>query len=399
MSEHLHATLSPSSAHRWIECPGSIRESAGIPDETSEAAAEGTFAHEVAALCLRRGHDADRMIGHTDYVHTVDAEFAAHVQTYLDDVRSVDAAQQWCEVRVDLRGISDLVWGTLDFAAVERARPVLHVWDFKFGAGVYVSAVDNPQVMIYALGLLLTFAPALAHVEQVVLHVVQPRHHKGKDNEPVTMSVAELRAWGEVLLREAIAATANPAAPLSAGDHCRFCRARPNCPELKRQTKQRVLHLFEDETLAVPRAFPPAADQLTPTEVAVALNAFPVIEHWISAVREHAYAMAAGGVKVPGYKLVAKESNRKWRNEKVAEFALEAFLGERARTSKLVSPAEAERRLPPEQRGLVGELVKKDVTGSVLVPASDKRPELNRADVFADGPAIEEDSQQQKKKP
>lgn len=393
MSEHLHAVLSPSSAHRWFACPGSVRESAGIPDETSEAAAEGTFAHEVAALCFKRGCDARAMIGHSDIVHTVDADMADHLQVYLDDVRSVDAAQVWCEVRVSLAGITDEVWGTLDYAAVERHRPVLHVWDLKFGAGVFVSSEDNPQVMIYGLALLLTFPQALAHVERVVFHVVQPRHHQGQHNKPVEMSVAQLRAWGEVMLREAVAAAKKPDAPLSAGEHCRFCRARPRCPELKRQTLQKVQHLFDDESLATPRAFPPPVQGLTPTELAVALRAFPVIEQWMSALREHAYNLAAGGTIVPGFKLVQKEGHRKWKNEAAAALALEAFLshGKTPWTEpKLVSPAEAERRLPPAARGVVEELVTKPVTGSVLVPESDARPAINRKDVFNDGAVLPE---------
>lgn len=370
-----------------------MRESAGLPDETSEAAAEGTFAHEVAALCLRRGCDAAQLIGHSDIVHTVDDEFADFVQVYLDDVRSVIAERSWCETRVSLAGITDDVWGSLDYAALEREAPVLHVWDFKFGAGVFVPVQDNPQVMIYGLGALLTFPDELRYVEKVVFHVVQPRHHLGRHNAPVEMSVAALRAWGEVFLRDAVVETKKPDAPLVAGEHCRFCRARFHCRELRRQSLQRVQHLFDDESLAVPRAFPPPVQGLTPTELAVALRAFPVIEQWMDALRKHAYNLAAGGTVVPGFKLVHKEGRRKWTDEGAAALALEAFLPSGKSpwtTPKLVSPAEAERRLPTAAHGIVEALVTKPVTGSDLVPESDARPAINRADVFDDGAVFPE---------
>ena len=53
-----HAKLSPSSADRWMVCPGSTVLEAGKPDSSSDFADEGTAAHFLAATCLEKGTNA-----------------------------------------------------------------------------------------------------------------------------------------------------------------------------------------------------------------------------------------------------------------------------------------------------------------------------------------------------
>lgn len=384
MADHGHATFSPSSAHRWIECPGSVRLTAGMSDDSSPAAAEGTFAHGVAAICLHRGYDAKRMLGYSDVLHTVDDEMAKHVQTYLDIARELPARARFVERRVDLLGVCEDVWGTLDFGALSLNRKRLDVVDFKYGAGVYVPVQQNPQLMSYGLGALLSL-PEAADVEEVGIHVVQPRHHKG-GHETEEHSANALRAWGSTILSSAVARAKEPNAPLHAGEHCKFCRARPFCPELKRASLERVQHLFEDETLAVPAKLPPPPATMTPDEIGVALKAFPVIEEWISAVREHAYLLSARGQVVPGFKLVEKTGHRKWIDPDVTRLVLEAHGVNPFEDPKLVTPAAAERLLPKDERGIIEKLATKPVTGTTLAPMADPRPALSRGpDVFGDG--------------
>ena len=49
-----HAILSASSSKQWLNCPPSARLRERFPEETSEAAAEGTLAHRFCELKLRR---------------------------------------------------------------------------------------------------------------------------------------------------------------------------------------------------------------------------------------------------------------------------------------------------------------------------------------------------------
>lgn len=393
MSEHQHALHSPSSAHRWFACPGSIRESAGMPNIESAAAREGTFLHEVATICLRKNCDAMSMLGHTDMVHVLDEAQAAAVQEAIDYVRALKGERHWLDLKVRA---TEEVYGTLDVAVMTRnpanGLAVVHVIDFKFGSGVFVPVENNEQLLSYGTGFLLSdrWAEVDEPFDEIVFHIVQPRHHRKDELQPWGLSPFALQDWYTRTLPAHVAATKNPNAPLIAGDHCQFCPARPSCRELRRVAKEQVTELFQDETLTVPATKPPEPSRLSPEEVAVALKAFPTIEAWIEAVRSFAYAQAIAGHTVPGWKLVEKHSNRQWISEANAALTLEAYMPNGVvpfTTPKLVTPSEAERRLPKELRGVVDKLVTRVVTGVSLVPESDPRPAamLPGADVFDDG--------------
>ena len=106
-----HATLAPSSASRWIACPGSVRLTADLPDTESEHAALGTFAHTAAAHCLAESERAETVIGCTGFDfhadgsldHRVDQEMVDTIQEYLDVVHAVanDYTQLLVEQRVE----------------------------------------------------------------------------------------------------------------------------------------------------------------------------------------------------------------------------------------------------------------------------------------------------------
>lgn len=380
-----HATLAPSAAHRWFHCPGSVALCDPIPDDSSVHAREGTFAHELAARCLKSGLQAETMIGETDGEFVCDADMAEHIQTYIDavlEVPTLRGTMQWVEERVTLHGLRDDIWGTADALTLAPGH-VLHVFDLKFGAGVFVDVVENPQLMIYALAALLTFADEFKKVSRVVIHVIQPRHHRGGD---LTWEItrAELEAWGRDILVPAANQT-ETSHELAAGPWCQFCRAKVICPQLKRQALSHARELFADVDTMVPAKTPPAPESLTPADLAVCLRGFEVIEQWMKAVRAHAYDLVAKGGEIPGHKMVEKTGNRKWDDPEQAREYLELLGVDPNQDPKLVSPAQAEKRLGKARKKLVEQLCHKPRTGTVLVPEEDARPRINAADVFDDG--------------
>jgi hypothetical protein len=153
-----HAKLSPSSAERWMSCPGSVVLSEGMPEQTSKFAEEGTKAHGIAEAILREG------------LKFIDCEkdMLDYVNIYVDYVQSL-AGKLHVEQRVK---INDVVYGTADAVVWQENEKHLHIIDLKYGAGVAVEIVNNLQLQIYALATLLTFKyPA----EQVTATIVQPR--------------------------------------------------------------------------------------------------------------------------------------------------------------------------------------------------------------------------------
>ena len=84
-------------------------------------------------------------------------------------------------------------------------------------------------------------------------------------------------------------------------------------------------------------------------------------------------------LKVDGYKLVAKRSNRKWRKDPFIETKLQDILGEDAFDKKLIGIPKAEKlikKLGESPEALLHGLYEKPDAGVILAPEEDKRKEV-----------------------
>ncbi len=226
-----HALLSASSAHRWLNCPPSAVAAELYPRETSEYAAEGTQAHEVAEQ-VARARVVERLpypSPSTAYVD-VPAEMVDHAVGYadyiLEQVRSDDAFVL-LEQRVDVSPWVPGGFGTCDCVVLQG--DTMDVIDYKYGKGVTVDAAGNEQLSLYGLGALNDFGIAY-DVVTVRLHIYQPRLH----NVSVwALSAADLLAWGEQV-KTVAALVARGEGDYRAGDWCKFCPHAGRCRELTR---------------------------------------------------------------------------------------------------------------------------------------------------------------------
>jgi len=375
-----HAKLPPSAAHRWMKCPGSVALR-DIPRTDSVYSREGTFAHEIAADLLNNGSRATSAVGQTDGEFVVDAGMAAHLQSYLDAVRSTSLLTGGTMLVEHRVGLTPQVWGTADALVWSEDGTTLHVFDLKFGAGVPVYPEDNAQLMIYAVATLATFPQACDRVRAVHLHIVQPRCPKdGEVHREWVTSTAELEKFAADLT-SAAKATEQPDAPLRAGDHCRFCPGAPTCPALRESAVQAAVDVFPTGDISAPAA-PPSPDTFSSQDLAKILQTADTVEVWLKAIRAEAQARAERGLAVPGYKLVESVGNRKWIDENVAAAAIRGS-GGNPYTQKIISPAQAEKLLGRAGKPLVAPLVVRPVSGVKLVPETDKRPAItDRASVF-----------------
>ena len=366
-----HAQLSPSSAARWMICPGSVSLCADLPDTSSAAADEGTRMHTVAAKCLEKGTDAAGYVGTTDFESglVLQTEQAQAIQRYVDTVRDIVKAtggKLLVEQRLSIEHMTREkgAKGTAD--AVILTLNELIVIDAKFGRGVEVEAEDNPQLMMYAHAAMYEHELA-CDFKTVRLMIVQPRLNASPE---WTITVDELIAFAARVKKAAWLTNQDVAPLVPSAKGCRWCRAKATCPAIKGE-------ILDDFDTVVPET----ADS---DELARVMSMADMIEKWVKAVRAEVERRLLTGEPVAGYKLVqGKKGNRQWGNADEAEAALKAMRikHDQMYDYKLASPTSIEKlakaeEIGPRQWVKIQELITQSEGQPSVAPVSDKRPAL-----------------------
>jgi hypothetical protein len=385
----LHSEHGASSAYRWLACPGSVSLSRGIPNKSSEYAIEGTTAHALAELALKKERDADFWVGLEIEGWEVTEEMAEAVQVYVDHIKGMleEGDDLRLEQRVTLErlGPPRPMFGTCDCLIYRRSEKKLFVYDYKHGAGVPVDVEGNKQLRYYALGALLSL-DADEPCETIVAGIIQPRanHPDGPVREDI-FGAGDLLDFASELI-EGVEKTLEPNAPLNPGSHCRFCSAAAVCPARRDQAFELAQVEFGE---IVPDIIDP---RVMPIEtVATLLSKADQIEDWIRSLRAHVLSELEAGRHVPGFKLVNKRASRVWSSQaQVIEWASSRGIHEdELFDKKIKSPAQLEKIVG--KKNLPTEFVSSVSSGLTLAKADDKRPAaiVNAAQEFAAVPVIE----------
>lgn len=376
-----HSPWGASAAHRWMNCPGSIRSCLNSPQQTSSPyALEGRAAHFLAAECIKRGWDVLDRIGRgmtvppdgpdAAYMFEVTEEMAEAVACYLDYVLGLPGSRL-VEERLDMDWFHPGMYGTADYIAHDSDRNEMWVIDYKHGKGVEVDSENNAQLHIYALGAVKRlFWPKKDTTVHLV--IVQPRAGKTPIREEI-LTVGELLEWARKVLKPALAATLRASAPRITGDWCRFCPVLESCPEARDRACALAKIDFGDPD---PASRLVAPSQMPLEDLGRVFAVAKAIEQWIGAVVSYATKRALEGETVPGCKLVPIRAMRKWVDESQALEGLQAC-GIDPWERKLVSVAEAERRLKKEGKELPKDLSEKKSSGYRLVVEEDPRPKVS----------------------
>lgn len=385
-----HSRNSPSAAIRWRNCPAAPRMEADLPDEAGVEAAIGTVFHEYAALCLELGLDPYIFVGapcDTDHgTLYFDRPMADNMLYGLDYVRDLAAdgdtdlhVEQWvdCSPWLGHNDDGSPQGGTADVVVINRSKKKITVFDWKYGAGVPVSAEWNDQAIIYFLGVWHKFSdkyfenvpPAEIDVDLVI---EQPRAPGG--GGVWRTNAAALLAEGEKIKADA-EATFDPNAPAVPGvRQCQFCRAAKynTCKARAEFNLEKFdLSLSEIDDLAEMGASVPLPETraLTPEQRSYILLNRSMLTRWLDQLHAEAYDDALKGRPVPEMKLVLGRSPaRRWKDEEKEKVILERRFGiEGAYTRKLISPTQAE--------DIVGKKVFAERFASHVAPTEPK-PEL-----------------------
>lgn len=383
----LHSSLSPSSAHRYRRCPGSVAAEKGLPDSAGIDAAHGTVFHEFAALAAELGVDPLKMIGGKLTVEKFGAlPFTTEMATkmlpglaLIESLHTPGVTHLLVEVRVSLAPwLGKGQFGTSDVIIIDVQARRIVVFDWKWGAGVPVSPVENDQAILYGLGVWETVAKKYFDGDpsgiEVLVVIEQPRADGGGGIWETTMEA--LLDEGEKVKRD-VKKIADPKAPRNPGPkQCKFCKAAKHgtCREYH-EFNADLIGLKFDEVSDAEEYEAPALSAISPAERSVILMNKAMILKWLEDLHAAAYKDAEAGRPVPGMKLVkGRAGARTWKDEAKAELILMKRLGEKAHTKKLISPTQAEEALGRKSYKLtIAPLVVQGEAKPSLVSSSDKR--------------------------
>ena len=348
--DHIDTEYMQKAGISWMNCPGSISLCQGIPDKGSSYAEEGTLAHSLAELIINYNLSRMTKAEFKEAMKDIESNsfYCQEMQDYIKDYTEciwelMNEAKAVCkdaelltEQRLDFSAWVPGGFGTGDVVIVYDK--VIHICDLKYGKGVGVSAERNPQLMLYGLGALSTY-DMLYDIETVV--------------------------------KPAAAAALADSAECTAGDWCRFCKAKAVCRARKDAMTELAGLEFKDARL------------LDDSEIGEVLRMADLLTAWAGDVKEYAQEEAEKGKKWDGWKLVEGRSNRKYSDEaKVAEALKNAGYDEALLYEKKLYGITAMEKIIGKKplAEFCGALIIKPPGKPVLVPESDKRPEINSAD-------------------
>jgi len=348
-----------STAKRVINCPGSVALADKMPPKpSSKHAAEGTPLHDTIADILMDKGTSETFLGRKyEGVELTQDLIDRKLKVALAALDEVDPFGEMAYAVESRVGFGDLlpdVFGSTDLLGRIGDRAV--VLDWKFGDGVPVEAEENAQLLFYAAAAARTpeTAWAFKDADEVELIIVQPPSVKRW-----LTTLDRVKAFEDELVR-AVKVALKPDAPLAAGDHCRWCAAKPVCPVM---------------TGAVDRAAKAKIELMPVDQIAHYLNQIPMLEAFLKDLQQLAHGLIEEGKAIPGWKLVNKRATRQWTDaDKAVAFLTQ--VGVEPFEEKLITPAAAEKVLKKAKQNLPDDLVVAVSSGSTLAPESDPRPSV-----------------------
>ncbi|SUM66727.1 DUF2800 domain-containing protein [Staphylococcus nepalensis] len=369
-SSRKHAYLSASSANQWLNCPPSIKASEGIGDKTTTFAEEGTFAHELSELYFVRLYDGmtedkfQQELERYKQNEYYSEELREYVEQYVDiveekvnEARAQDEPILFFEHRLDLTRYVPESFGTGD--VIIYYNGTVEIVDLKFGKGVEVSALNNPQLRLYGLGayeLLKDFED----VHTIKTTIIQPRLHNVSSE---SMTADDLVSWGLNVVRPQALKAIEGKGEFKPGNHCRFCKIRHSC------RARAEANLNASKELTTPTT-------LTDDELAELLHKLPDIKRWASDVEEYCREQALENNRnFDGWKVVEGRASRKYvDNEQVFERLKEHYDPNEISETKVLSIPKLEKQIGKKKVAeLLSDLVEKPQGKPTLVTEDDKR--------------------------
>lgn len=369
--EKSHAVLSASSSHKWLVCTPSARLEEQFPNKTSEYMEEGTLAHEIAEFKVRSYFlEAISKSAYTRRLNKLkekqhfSQEMLIHTDTYLEYIKGESLKTSSkpfiaLEQKVDFSQYVPEGFGTADCIMISGND--LHIIDFKYGKGVKVDATENPQMKLYALGVLFQYG-MLYDIKQIRMTIVQPRLDSISE---FSMPKDALIEWGENVVKPQAEKAFMGIGDFVQGDHCRFCRAKGAC-EFRAKENMKIVEEIQEKYNGI----------ISDKEVGEMLSKTDGIEQWLQDLKEYALQQILKGKEVPGWKAVEGKSNRKLVDIDKAFEILEAngYKSEILYEKKPLILTQLEKTIGKANVAkAIGDYIEKPKGAPTLVKSTDKR--------------------------
>lgn len=366
-SPKVHATLSASSAHRWLNAPPLPQLEKLFPNPASPMAEEGTTAHALGEYKLRKalGQDSKRPV--SDFQSD---DMEAFTDDYCDYVM-----EQYQQAKLDHPGSSVLIEQRLDFSnyapdgfgtgdCIIIADGLMHIVDFKYGKGVRVDAENNPQMKLYALGALNSYSMLYDQPEVIDMTIFQPRIG---NVSTWSIETSALLNWAKTDLKQKAELAIKGDGVVKYGPWLQFS----NCNAVLRVRYNQYKKLQEFQ-LRSPHL-------MSNAEIEEVLANVDELVKWANQVKAYAQDLAVNHDKQwNGFKVVEGRSIRKYKDEAmVAKMAEENGFTDIYQKS-LLSITKLEKVMGKKQfNDLLGQYIYKPAGKLTLVPQSDKRPAVD----------------------
>lgn len=372
-----HALLSASSADRWLNCTPSARLTEDIKDKSSPYAAEGTLAHELGELRLKKELKLittrkfnielkkikERDMYYEGMLDDVEDYTNYVIETYHEALTKTKDAMIYLEERLDFSMYVPEGFGTGDCVIIADGQ--MEIIDLKFGKGVEVSPINNSQLKLYALGAYEKYG-FIYGIENITMTIAQVRLN---NISSWTITSSMLEEWANGELKEKADMAYEGRGKTVPGDWCTFCKVRHTC-------KARA-----EMMMGTYKKFNKDPKVLDAEDIADVLGQAPTIQKWAKEMQEFALEEALNGVKFPGWKLVEGRSNRKIANEEALATVLtkEGYKEENIYKPKALEGITNLEKLIGKKKftELGAGYITKPPGKPTLVTENDKRPELD----------------------
>lgn len=376
-SKRDHALLSPSSAFRWTSCTKSARLEDEFENSSSEAAKEGTLAHEICELKLRKEFlnlpkkDYNSAIKNIQKNELYNKEMLTHTDFYVDTIKKILFEHHKnvlidVERELDLNNWANESFGTADCIIVSTKS--LDIVDFKYGANPNnaIDARENKQLILYALGAYEKYN-FIYGIQEINLHIVQPRVLN--DVSSWSLTIEELLKYGEEIKEKAELAYNGLGEFVPNKKNCQFCKARHKCrARAEENTKNLFMTGYNPELL-------------NNDEIGKYISDSEDLSAWIDDLKAYALSECMDGRSVKGYKAVAGRSTRVFIDEisAIEELIKNGIPKEMLYETKALSLTGMEKVVGKKDFEMIaGSYIEKKPGKPTLVKENDIRPAINK---------------------